>query len=282
MKATVLFVAAAACIFFQPVHGQAQSSGGMLPDTLQLVFGQAAEKRYVPRVRAVHGLAAELTVEQVTACYDFLTQKLESQPLSDLEFNGLKNELVFALMRQRRKPEELASRLVSMFQDQSLDSTWRDYCVQFFGKWYDAAPRNEGRDAMATAQWDVLKNERASRFAGAAATQLGFLAGKYPEFPRDAVSSACLEALLDPLCSETSKVALLQVCASLGAAGALAEARRLAAMKSNPVLRASAIAAVGMLGDHSDLVWLTPLAESPDLRLRKPAQAAIGKIKEIP
>ncbi|MFA6913466.1 MAG: hypothetical protein WCQ61_10265, partial [Proteiniphilum sp.] len=45
---------------------------------------------------------------------------------------------------------------------------------------------------------------------------------------------------LDPVCSETAKVALLQVCATLGAVGALPEARRLAAVKTNPVLRASA------------------------------------------
>jgi hypothetical protein len=190
------------------------------------VFGQAAETRYVPRVRAVLALPTNLTPEQVDACYDFLAQKLENQDLPDLEFNGLKNELVFALTRQRRKPGELASRLVAMYRDRSLDSTWRDYCVQFFGKWYADAPRNEGREAMAAALWEVLRTERANRFAGAAATQLGFLAGKHPEFPRDEVAAACLEALLDPICSETAKVALLPVCATLGVADALPEARR--------------------------------------------------------
>ena len=275
----LIFVAAS--LLSLPVQGQAPPSAA-LPESLLLVFGQAAETRYVPRVRAVLALPTNLTPEQVDACYDFLAQKLENQHLPDLEFNGLKNELVFALTRQRRKPGELASRLVAMYRDRSLDSTWRDYCVQFFGKWYADAPRNEGREAMAAALWEVLRTERANRFAGAAATQLGFLAGKYPEFPRDEVAAACLEALLDPICSETAKVALLPVCATLGVADALPEARRLAAAKHNPVLRAAAIAAVGFLGDRSDLAWLTPLAASYDQRLRIPAQAAISRLQEKP
>jgi len=154
--------------------------------------------------------------------------------------------------------------------------------VQFFGKWYADAPRNTGREAMAATLWEVLRTERANCFAGAAATQLGFLAGKYPGFSHDEVASACLEALHDPVCSETAKVALLQVCATLDAAGALPAARRLAAVKTNPVLRASAIAAVGFLGDRSDLAWLTPLATSSDTRLRIPAQAAISRLQEKP
>ena len=135
---------------------------------------------------------------------------------------------------------------------------------------------------MATAMWDVLRTARASRFAGAAATQLGYLAERFPEFPREEVAVACLEALLDPVCSDTSKVALLPVCARYGVTDALPEARRLTKQKNNPVLRASALAAVGLLGDQSDLVWLTPLASSYDLRLRKPAQAAISNLKEKP
>jgi hypothetical protein len=277
----LVFVLVAVSLFSLPVQGQAPSSA-VLPESLLLVFGQAAETRYVPRVRAIHELPANLTAEQANACYEFLNRKLASQPLPDLEFNGLKNELVFALMRQRRRPEELAARLVAMYRDQSHDETWRDYCVQFFGKWYADAPRNAGREAMAAALWEVLRTERANRFAGAAATQLGFLAGKYPEFTRDEVAAACLEALLDPVCSETAKVALLQVCATLGAVGALPEARRLAAVKTNPVLRASAIAAVGFLGDRSDLAWLTPLATSSDTRLRIPARAAISRLQEKP
>ena len=97
-----------------------------LPDNIKLIIGQAKDTFYVPRVKAIHALPTNMPQDQIDACYDFLYQKLEKQSLPDLQFNGLKNELVFALMKQRRKPAELAGHLVKMYKDKSYDTTWRD------------------------------------------------------------------------------------------------------------------------------------------------------------
>lgn len=75
-----------------------------LPDNIKLIIGQAKDTFYVPRVKAIHALPTNMPQDQIDACYDFLYQKLEKQSLPDLQFNGLKNELVFALMKQRKKP----------------------------------------------------------------------------------------------------------------------------------------------------------------------------------
>ncbi len=187
-----------------------------LPDNIKLIIGQAKDKFYVPRVKAIHALPANMPQDQIDACYEFLYQKLDSQSLPDLQFNGLKNELVFALMKQRKKPAELAGHLVKMYKDKSFDTTWRDYCVQFFGKWYPNAPDNQGRKDMVAGLWYALKNERGTRIAGAASSQLCFLSRKYPEFSKDDVSAASLDALTDPACANISKVPLLQTCAILG------------------------------------------------------------------
>ena len=58
---------------------------------------------YAERVRLIHRLPSNLTPEQLERCRAFLESPLAGQPLSDLEFNGLKNELVFALLRQRAR-----------------------------------------------------------------------------------------------------------------------------------------------------------------------------------
>lgn len=249
-----------------------------LPDNIKLIIGQAKDTFYVPRVKAIHALPTNMPQDQIDACYDFLYQKLEKQSLPDLQFNGLKNELVFALMKQRRKPAELAGHLVKMYKDKSYDTTWRDYCVQFFGKWYPNAPDNQGRKEMVAGLWDALKNERDTRIAGAASSQLCFLARKHPEFSKDEVSAASLDALTDPKCANISKVALLQTCAILGNEKALPVARKIAATEKNPLMRASAIAAIGTLGNQEDLKFLRELETSSDMRLQIPAQAAIQKI----
>lgn len=181
-------------------------------------------------------------------------------------------------MKQRRKPAELAGHLVKMYKDKSYDTTWRDYCVQFFGKWYPNAPDNQGRKEMVAGLWDALKNERDTRIAGAASSQLCFLARKHPEFSKDEVSAASLDALTDPKCANISKVALLQTCAILGNEKALPVARKIAAVEKNPIMRASAIAAIGILGNQEDLKFLRELEISPNIRISQAAKTATEKI----
>lgn len=211
-------------------------------------------------------------------CRAFLESPLAGQPLSDLEFNGLKNELVFALLRQREGLTELAELLVRMSRSEETDATWRDYCVQFLGKCYPRINDTKSRESMADALWEALKNQRGGRGAGSAARQLMTLGRTFPEFPPEKVSAASLEALLDPTCSEETKTALLQACGILGERAALPAARTIAELDSSPVLRASAIAAIGMLGDASDLPLLERLAVSGDMRVSFPACSAIDRI----
>ena len=248
-----------------------------LPDNIKLIVGQG-EEHYLPRVTAIPALPSDLPPDQIQACYDFLYRKIETQKLRDLEFNGLKNELVWELIRQKVKPQELSGHLVRMYRDKSYDITWRDYCVQFFAKWYPAAPRNQARKEMVAGLWDALKNERQNRIAGTASSMLCFLALQYPEFDKTKVSQESLEALLDPTTSKISKVALLQACAELENKKALPEARLIASTEKHPVLRASAIAFLGRLGDQSDLLLLKRFEKSHDIRMQRPAKVAIEKI----
>ncbi len=233
---------------------------------------------YAERVGLIHRLPSSLTPEQLSRCRAFLDMPLDGQPLPDLEFNGLKNELVFALLRQREGLEELAVLLVRTSRDASADATWRDYCVQFLGKFYPRIPSPLSREAMAAALWEALRTQRAGRGAGSAARQLMTLARTFPEISPDRVAAAALEALLDPVSSMETKTALLQVCGTLGERGALPTARAIAERGTAPVLRASAIAAVGMLGDASDLPLLRRLAASADLRVSCPAKAAADRL----
>ena len=82
-----------------------------------------------------------------------------------------------------------------------------------------------------------------------------------------------------PECSDGSRCALLQVCAVLGGTAALPDARALASSEGTPPgVRASAIAAVGMLGDASDLPLMERLAAGSD-SLAIPARAAIARLR---
>ena len=235
---------------------------------------------YRARIAAIHSLPPDMSDGQIGRCQTFLRSRLEGQPLPCLEFNALKNELVFVLMRQERGTEGLAGLLLEIYRDNAVDIVWRDYCLQFFGKWYPRAPRNQWREEMAEELWLALREGRQGRLAGTAASQLAFLSGKHPAFPQKKVAARCLEALLAPDCAVASQAALLQACAELGNAGALPLARRLAADARDAIVRASAIAALGMLGDASDIPLLERLAGSTDTRVARPASAALAKIRK--
>ena len=221
-----------------------------LPDEIKLIIGETKEQNYSPRVKAIHALPANLSEDQIQACYHFLYKKIETQKLPDLQFNALKNELVFVLMRQKKKPTELAGHLVKMYKDKSFDTTWRDYCVQFFGKWYPNAPDNQGRKDMAAGLWDALQHERGNRIAGGASAQLCFL----------------------------SRLPLMHTCALLGNEKVLPIARKYA-QKGSPMMRASAIGVIGIVGTKDDIKMLEELASARDIRLQRPAKVAIDKIK---
>ena len=69
---------------------------------LSTIFGEASPASpYAERLRLIHRLPSDLSPEQLARCRAFLESPLAGQPLPDLEFNGLKNELTFALLRQR-------------------------------------------------------------------------------------------------------------------------------------------------------------------------------------
>jgi len=191
---------------------------------------------YAERVRLIHRLPSNLAPEQLERCRAFLESPLAGQPLPDLEFNGLKNELVFALLRQREGLTELAELLVRMSRAPDTDATWRDYCVQFLGKCYPRIHDAKSREAMADALWEALKTQRRGRAAGSAARQLMTLGRTFPEFPPEKVAASSLEALLDPVSSDETRTALLQVCGTRGERGALPLARTLASRSASAVL----------------------------------------------
>jgi hypothetical protein len=249
-----------------------------LPENIKLIIGQGKTKNYYFRVRAIHRLANNLPQSQVEALYKFLYTRLEKQKLKNLEFNALKNEIVLELMKQKIKPGDLAGHLVKMYQDKTFDPTWRDYCVQFFGKWYAAAPRNEARDEMLKNLWDAT-TETSNSNAGTAVTMLIRMLDT-GDIDKKKLSKAAYKVLTAKGSILPNKISSLQVCAELNNADALPIARQIVNSRQNKILQMSAIAAIGMLGDRSDLPLLYKLQKSTDIRKRSPAKAAIKKINK--
>ena len=117
----VLLVLVSMLFIFPIMAQQSIRSQYIIETELTSICGEASSP-YADRVRLIHRLPSNLAPEQLERCRAFLESPLAGQPLPDLEFNGLKNELVFALLRQREGLTELAELLVRMSRAQETDA----------------------------------------------------------------------------------------------------------------------------------------------------------------
>jgi hypothetical protein len=212
------------------------------------------------------------------ALEEFLSATAAAVGVTDEELNTLKNEAGMVLLAMRELPPDLCSQLRAMAADPAQNPTWRDYCVQFLGSGF---PRWSAADRQATARYlvEVVEKERGAT-GGTALLALAYHA-QAPEIGEQRVGALALAALRDATYGEGGRISALQVCALLGLVAALPEARALAASATAPaLLRGSAIAALGALGDRSDEATLQSLVASTDLRLRIPAVAALKRIEQ--
>ena len=173
---------------------------------------------------------------------------------------------------------------------------WRDYCIQFLGIRYGKTGDSAERKAI----WRVLNEALCDREGAIAATALLALyrnIGADPGLETETVSGA-LSLLRQDDSSAAVRMTALQVGAELcsatsrpgvslsGLHGAerielLNLARKLAKDgKTSAVLRISAIAAVGMLGNISDKPMLDEMARDNGSRLQVAAATAARKIAQ--
>jgi len=247
-----------------------------VPKSLEKVFDKGG--RYEPRIRGVGRLGTGLDGEGVAAILGFLRRRVEEDTLSPLQLNAIKNNLCNALMRQEPPPSEFGLHLAAMFYDRSFDPVWRDYCLQFLGRWYPHAQGDEERAAVAKALWDATLETDAG-LAGTALIALGNLADE-PGIGRRKVMDAALEIATNGKAADLSRITAVQVCARLEDRRILPFARELADDGTAGVpLRVSAVGAIGLLGTPADIAGLEALAAKGDSRLAVAAQAAVKRLR---
>jgi HEAT repeat protein len=245
------------------------------------VTGSETAPSHAARLQAVRALSKDLLPDEVQALYGFLNRKSGEDPASaqasSAERNALKNDVVNALKMQTVMPADLPARLIAMFNDPAHDPVWRDYCIQHLGSVYAGitplALQEQARQTLWTAT-----SEKQGSIPGTALIALANLAGQ-PGFEKARIAATALALVRLPDYGEPAKITAFQICAKLDEQAVLPDARQ--QMTNGSVLiRVSALACVGILGDQSDLAALRQMESSSDSRLRTAAQAAIKRVIE--
>lgn len=248
---------------------------------VEIVTSKAAGTTYASRIKATHRLGGHLSDADLKELYTFLHRKPGTDPLTrGLEFNGVKNETVIALMNQQKYPVDLTRQLVEMYQDKTLGTTWRDYCIQFLSQWYPQTTTAAEKE-MIVKTITAAFQEKDNGIAGTAVIAASKLAGK-SDFKPDQVGAVAQQLAEDKNVNPVSRISALQVSARMKNFQAVVTARDI--IKNQPkvpvMLKMSALAVLGTNGDSSDLRTLEEYRNSSDIRLRAAAAAAWHRLNK--
>lgn len=250
---------------------------GNLSDSVGIVIAGGSNVSYMARMQALQSLGQSLSVADVKALLWLLDRKAQEETLRPAELNSLKDAVASLLCRQTTPPPALAGHLVRMHRDKTHDMVWRDYCLQHMGHWFKHAADDE-RPTVLEVLWDAT-TETHSSLAGTALIALAANVDM-PEVDRTALGTRAAALAGDKSATDPARVTALQIAAQLGCRDILPLARSLATSRAAVPLRMSAIGAVGLLGGSEDRAMLESLAGSTDSRIRKPAEAALERIRQ--
>lgn len=259
--------------------GVAANSGGNPPAAsvaVMMVAGKTGALGFVARCKAIRQLGTKLNAYDIALLYEFLDIKAGGNDVSPEELNALKNDVANALKKQEIRPEEFARRLMVMFRDPAHDAVWRDYCVQHLGDMFDMIENEEVRLAVYTLFWEATR-EKNGTIPGTALIALYNRSGR-SNFDQARLAGVALAMVSDGY-GEPATITALQICAKLGEIKALPVARQWA-VSDSAMVRVSAIACIGSLGEGQDLVLLEKYASGTDVRMKMAARAAIRKLKD--
>jgi len=230
---------------------------------------------YYTRAISITKINTSLFLKDIDSIYRFWEIK-DTQGLTELEFNSLKNDLVFVVMRQRKRDERLAEQLVTMFSDKGHSVIWRDYCLQFMGR---LLPESSLKDKklIENALLSAI-DDKDSGIAGAALIAINHNKSLL-NIPNEQIDKKIIDILKSDA-PDYVKTTVLQlgVMNQTNPQELMVISRKIIEKEKNVQLKTSALAALGEFGVKADLLLIKIYTQSSDLRLRTSALSAERKL----
>lgn len=249
-------------------------SRDLVPMHLHPLFGWKDIGGYVPRRRLVQSLKHELSDDEVRAMLMFVRSRPEEVGLSDEDFNGVGDVVLLKLEEQKFLHPDYTDHLVVMFYDESLNTQWRDYCIQHLGTVYPRTPADK-RPVIEQLYADAM--QPGSEFAGTALLSMK-RSTDGNGLSREWVAEKAMGVADSTAYSDAERLSALAVAAKFNHPEAVALAREIAPSKRAITFRMASLAVLGTHGDASDRSLLEEYAKSSDIRLRTAASEALKRL----
>jgi hypothetical protein len=244
-----------------------------LPSPVTTIMGTNGESAKV-RWKAVQSLSHSLNRLEIQTLYGYLAGH---ETETNAHMRGvLKNDVILALKAQQPPPADLTSVLLGLFNDPDQDPVIRDYALQHLISAYDQGPE---RPAVQEALWKAAAETNAS-LAGTALLGLHRLSQTDPQIDSSRVSQMAQAMAGDSGALEAVRITAIQVCAERQLVSALPSiSNALSSPDSGITLQMSAVAALGALGDASQVPILERLKSTGNPAIQTAVDAALKKLK---
>lgn len=242
------------------------------------VLTDGALASYEQRMRASYAEGSQhLSTSDAQSLVKFLSRLPSADAVSIDELAALKNNAADLLLTQAPPPAGLRTAFEAAFKNPAQGEIWREYIVQKIPELAVGLAGAERKRALAFLHQRLDDTE--SIFAGTALLGLQRLHTQTPPLvSTKEVATAATKLLTGPAYADATKLTALQVLALHDAAAARAQARQWLTGDHPVMLKVSALATLGQVGEPQDRSLLERYARSPELRLRTSARAALGKL----
>lgn len=264
-----------AMVVFAAHNGSARDEPQLKPETL-LIVGEADQRDYNSRIRAVRALPRDVSQVDVERLIEFLEIHVVDDSLRIAELNAIKNDIVVMLSRQDRSLPQVGGHLIAGFRDEAMDVVWRDYCLQHLSHWYRRSNDVEQKEEILEVLWEATEL-RESTYAGTSLLSLRYLMRRSPDsVDLEKLGQRALAVVKNESMSVPSRISGMQVAETQ--VDALPVARALAQDSSeNVLLRTSALGVLGRSLEEQDITILKEFSNSSDVRLRMAARAGLSR-----
>ncbi|NBB77843.1 MAG: hypothetical protein GVY36_00090 [Verrucomicrobia bacterium] len=280
------------CLFCLIVSGALApayaTSETLSSDPIARLTSRSAETDFPVRHALLHAMDETALQAGASRLMEFLNQDTPPPEMEPNDFLSLKNDVADRLIIHAIHPSEHLRLALRTIRDRDRDFVWRDYCLQKIPELM-AADALEAADRQPAAE--LLETLIAGNDPGLTGTALiaalhlseGAMAEWAP--PARHLGAAALDCARTEGAPLIDRVTALQVAAGLGHSGTATYAASLLHSKqseSSPavpaMLRTSAIAALGVVGDPRYLALVEQHRRSPDVRLRAAARTAFDRL----
>ena len=254
-------------------------TSGIQSKPLRVVLGLENDASYSGRVKGLYLLKSPLSSTDLQWLYGFLASSAKISGLGDSAEHALKDGIIVFLINDAQALPQTIEILRQIYLDQNQDPTIRSYAVQYLAS--SMSHLADGSQKQAIQQLLVnLANNPVEIASGTALLGLEqssmFLTSGVKE---NQITQIALKVACDPRVPDVDRMHPLQVCGQMGIEQAAPVARDLAVNGTHAMVRMSALATLGELGQATDIPLLTQASNDPDIRIRTAASAALATLQ---